>query len=112
MKKSSLSTQDRIALTTALLDKLNALPMGNIIVETPEGLIINGKELDTEQIINFKESCVSLKENFARQVIHEQIRYKATEMGIHKSQTIDELMFAKAIIWCLNEENIWLEKFK
>ncbi len=60
--------------------------------------------------MTFKEACSSLKENFARKVINEQLKYKATEIGVHKSTTLDELYFAKAIIWVINEENILLEK--
>ncbi len=110
LKKSNLSIEDRTALTTALLDKLNALPIGDIIYFTQNGLMIDGKELDAEQTNAFKETCSALKDNFARKVIHEQIRHKATEAGIHKSQSIEELMFYKAAIWCLNEENILIQQ--
>lgn len=110
LKKANLSTEDRIALTTALLDKLVVLPIGDMIVFTENGISINGKELDLEQSMSFREGCVSLKENFARKVLNEQIRFKAIEMGVHKSQTIDELMFSKAAIWVINEEEILLQK--
>lgn len=109
LKKTKLSKEDRIALTTALLDKLVALPASNILHSSNEGLVIAGKKLDMEQMLAFKESVDALKENYARRVIHEQIRYKATEMGIHKATTLEELMFAKAAIWFLNEENILVE---
>jgi len=81
-----------------------------MILFTETGLMINGKELEPDQVLNFREASVSLKDNFARLIIHEQIRHKATEAGIHKAQTIDELMFYKAAIWCLNEENILINK--
>ncbi len=102
--------QDRSALMTCLLDKLGIFPIGDIIIRTQAGVFANGKELDQEQLINLAESCQTLKDNFARRLINEQLRYKATEMGIHKSTTIDELLFAKAVIWFINEENILIEK--
>jgi len=92
------------------LNKLVVLPIGDIILFTENGLNIGGKDLDQEQLLNFKDGCSVLKENFARKVIHEQIRYKATEMGIHKSQSLDELMFAKAALWVLNEYEILIHK--
>ncbi len=110
LQKSNLTTQDRTALVTAILDKLVAVPIQNVIVLTETSIVINGKELDLEAYLSFKEGCANLKDNFARKVINEQLRYKATELGVHKAQTIDELLFSKAIIWAINEENILLEK--
>ncbi len=110
LKKSSLSMEDRLALTTALLDKLGALPIGDIVHFTESGVIINGKELDQDQALSFREACVALKDNYARNVINEQIRYQAIDLGINKAVALDTLFFSKAALWCLNEENILIEK--
>ena len=110
LEKANLSQEDRIALTTALLVKLNALPIGDIIHFTETGILLNGKELEVEQALHFREACVSLKDNFARKVIHEQIRYKAIEMGIDKATSIDTLFFSKSALWVLNEYEILIQK--
>jgi hypothetical protein len=110
LKKVSLSKEDRAGLINVLLEKLGAFPIGDMVIQTPNGLMVNGKSLDTEQQMAFREACVSLNENFARKVLNEQLRYKATEIGIHRSTTIDELMFSKAVLWVINEENILLDK--
>lgn len=110
LQKANLSTEDRIALTTALLDKLVALPLGNSIVVNPNGVIINGKPLDQEQYLNFKESCTILEGNFARQVIQQQIRYLAINLGINVALSLDTIMFAKAALWCIEQEQLLLEK--
>ncbi len=110
LKKSNLSLEDRTALVTALLDKLGAFPIGDIITLTDTGISINGRVLDTEQYMVFREQASALKDNFARQVINEQLKFKAIQMGIHKSLSADELYFSKAIIWFINEENILLER--
>lgn len=110
LKKAGLSLEDRTALVTALLDKLGAFPIGDMIITTPTGISINGRDLNPEQYIHFREQVVALKDNFARKMINEQLRYKATVIGVHESNTIDELLFAKAIIWFINEENILIEK--
>ncbi len=110
LRKSDLTLEDRVALTTCLLDKLNAVPIGDIIMFTENGLMINGKMLDMEQTISFREASVALKENFARKVIHEQVRYKAIDLGINKAQSIDTLMFSKACIWVINELEILTAK--
>ncbi len=110
LKKSNLSMEDRLTLITALLDKLGTLPIGDIVHFTENGLMINGKELDQEQMLSFREAVVALKENFARNVINEQVRWKAIDLGINQATAIDTLFFSKAALWCQNEENILIEK--
>jgi len=106
LKKANLSTEDRTALITALLVKLNAPPIGEMIHFTQNGLMINGKMLDTDGTISFTKACTALKDNYARKVIHEQVRYKAIDLGIDKGTTIDTIMFSKAALWVLNELEI------
>lgn len=112
LKKAGLSIEDRTALTTALLTKLNALPLHNSIqVSLQEGMItIKDKPLTTEQIINFKQSATILKENFAYQVINEQIRYLAINLGVHIALSPDTVMFSKAALWILQEEEKLLDE--
>ena len=110
LKKANLSMEDRTAIVTVLLDKLQALPLQNSIVVGNGSIIINGKELDTEQMINFTESCNALKDNYARKIIHEQIRYLAINLGIHNCLSLDTLMFAKAALWNLQNEQELLDK--
>ncbi len=110
LNKADLSIEDKTALITALIGRLNAFPIGEMIHFTPNGLMINGKELDAESMLSFREACAALKDNYARKVIHEQVKYKAIERGIHKAQTLDELMFSKAAIWVVNELEILTHK--
>ena len=109
-RKSNLSIEDRVALTTVLLDKLAVLPIDNTFVVNHKGIIIGGKDLDKEQAINFVESCNALKDNFARKVIHEQIRFLAVNMGIHNCLSLDTMFFAKASLWVLQQESELLAK--
>ena len=109
LKKSNLSLEDRSALITALLDKLHALPLDNTLVIEKDGIIINGKPLELEQVINFKDSCIALQENVARKVIQEQIRYLASNLGMYKATTFEELYFYKSALWCLNQQDILIE---
>ena len=103
LKKANLTLEDRTALTTVLLDKLQALPLQSTIIVTPNGLIINGKELDVDQVINFRESCVALKENYARKVITEQVKYLAINIGVHNGLTNEQILFSKSALWNLQQ---------
>ncbi len=49
LRKSNLSLEDKTALVSALLDKLGAFPIGDMVIQTETGLSINGKDLDVEQ---------------------------------------------------------------
>lgn len=110
LNSADLSLEDRAALTTALFDKLKTLPLEDAIIIEPNKITISGKELDIDQIINFKDSCIALKDNFARKVLHEQIRYLATNLGIYKAATLEDIIFYKAALWNLNQQELLLEK--
>lgn len=110
LKSKNLPLEDRVALTTALLSNLSALPLNNAIVIDPHGVEINGKRLSPDDKIAFIESCALLKNNFARKVLHEQVRYLAINLGVHIGQNTDMIMFSKAALWCLEQEEKLLEK--
>ena len=109
-KKAKLSLEDRVALTTAILNSLSVLPIDDAIVIKPDAIIINGKPLDTEQMVQFTESCKALKDNKARQVFNEQIKFLAINMGVHQALTVEQMMFSKAAIWCLQQLETLLDK--
>lgn len=110
LRKANLSIEDRSALVSCILEKVDALPIGDVLSIEGDYISVNGKQMDQEQVIHFREACANLKDNFARKVLSEQIRYKAIEQGIMKSTSTDTLMFSKAALWCLNEYEILLAK--
>lgn len=109
-EKTDLSLEDRTAIITVLLSKLQTLPLDNTFIVENGKVIINGKELEVEQVIVFRDSCISLKDNFAFKIINDQIRYLATNLGVYKSRTQDELLFYKAALWNLQQYSELLDK--
>lgn len=109
LNKANLHTEDRIALTTALLDKLVALPIKDTFSVSNDGITIKGRELEPEDMISFRESCVALKDNFARKILREQIKYLAIQYGVHNGLNTDTIMFSKAILWSMQEEDKLLD---
>ena len=109
-KKTKLSLEDRLALTTAILDSLSVLPIDDAIVINPNGIKINGKALDTDQMIQFSESCRALKDNKARQIINEQVKFLAINMGVHNAVTMEMMYFAKAALWNIQQQEAILDK--
>lgn len=110
LKKKDLPIEDKSALTAVLMDKINALPLDNVLVLVPGVIQVNGRILDKEQIINLKESCVVLNDNQARKIIHEQLRYLAIVEGVHRGLSTEQLIFSKAALWIIEQENLLIEK--
>lgn len=71
---------------------------------------INGKELDTDQLIAFRDSCIALQDNYAFKALTDQIRYLASNLGMYKAISLDEIFFYKAALWIINQYNVLLEK--
>lgn len=110
LKSADLSLEDRTALTNVLLEKLQVLPLSQTFVIDGGDVLINGKKMEVDQVIGFKDSCLALKDNFARQVIHNQIRYLAINMGVHNTLSLDSTIFMKAALWCLFQEQELIDK--
>ena len=102
--------EDRVVITAALIEKINALPIGNSIVLTEKGIQINGRDLETEQVINFKESCIALNDNYARKIINQQLKFMAIIEGVHKGLSPEQLSFSKAALWLIEQEQALIEK--
>lgn len=111
LKRSKLSTADRTALIGAIMNKLVVPPIKDIIREDGMSITIGGRELEGQDMVDFKLSLVALTENPARKVLRDQLSYEAVKIGIHSSKTVDELMFAKAVLWVLEQEELLIAKF-
>ena len=102
--------EQKTRVIEALLDKSTMLPMRKMIVTDPNGVQVNGKYLDYEQAISFRESTRVLKDNFARKAINEQLKFHAIQMGVHEGLNTEMIMFSKSILWILQEENKLIEE--
>lgn len=112
LRSKRLSGEQKSMVTAALLDNLHAFPIADIVTFDKVGnLEIKGKKLDTEQKIAFKESGAALKNSFARRLIHDQIIFKALNIGIHNGINTDAIIFSKAALWILQEEKTLIDKF-
>ena len=105
LKRAKISKEDKLALLTAILDKISALPMQQTIISSNKGIIINGKVLSKEQTINLKTSVLALQDNKAHQLFKDQLKYLSINLGITKSVNIDDLFFAKAALYLIDEED-------
>ena len=87
------------------MDNLQAINIKDIIKIDEQGIRINGRQLETEQAIQLRESVIQLQNSYARKVIREQVAYEAIKMGIHNGLNPDMILFAKAALWYDQAEN-------
>ncbi len=100
LKNKRISLEGRHLLTNAVLDKLAALPLHDIIsVDANGALVINGKIIDREEIMLLRESAVSSLSNRSQRIIEDQVLFEAFTLGVNTSTNFEQLYFAKAAIW-------------
>ena len=110
LKNTRFSVEQKNKVTGVLLEKLNAIPIRDIIKYDEQGKItINGKSLDIEQARNFLDSARVMKDNMARRIIQDQVLYHAMKTGVHEGLTPDMILFSKAAIWNQQQENRLLD---
>lgn len=106
LRSKRLSEEQKALVTSALLDNLVAIPIRDLIQVTESGQIkIQGRTLDPEGSISFRESVVALRNSYARKVIHDQMLFKAVTLGVHTGNNTDMIVFSKAAIWVIQQED-------
>lgn len=107
--RADLSIEDRALLTTAVLDKLVALPIRDIItVDEKKSIFVNGKPLDFEQAVQLRESARGALANHAMRLVRQQVLYAAVVAGVHKVESPAQMFFSRAAIWFGKEEEALL----
>lgn len=105
LKNNRLSGEARALCITVLLNNLQALPISSIITYDNLGrILVNRKPLEVEQSVALRESAHALSDSFARRIIREQIRFNAIELGVHQGLDTYMILFAKAALWVMQEE--------
>jgi hypothetical protein len=105
VRKTKTSAEQRALILNFLLEKINALPLKDIISYNNDKTIqVAGKSLTPEQAIMLRESAIALKNSWFYRVMKEQIAFEATKMGINNSLDMGGVLFAKAAIWIQQQE--------
>lgn len=111
LRNEKLSIEDRNLLTTALLDKLGAIPVrARITIDETGRCLVDGKELTVEKSNRLLASARALKRNFAYKLIQETVTFLAIKQGVHYNTSPEQGLFAKAILWQQVEEQQLLDK--
>lgn len=101
---ASLSIEQRTELTNALVDKLIALPLHDILTTDEKGtLLLRGKRLDPGQAKLIRESASRMKQETARKIVEKQIKYLAITIGVHQGDSAEKVYFSKVALWVMQE---------
>jgi hypothetical protein len=110
LNKSDLSAVDRSLLISAVLNKVAAIPLRDIIVLNEQGtLFVNGREVKDAELMSLRESADSLLHNKAFRLIREQAVYATFVQAAHRSGNIEELIFGKAALFWGNLEDAYIK---
>lgn len=110
LKISNIGIEERNILTTAILDKLVALPIYDIIRLNDNGtLLIDNQEIDLEKAKILRESAISALRNQALKAVHDQVLFKAVNLGVHNVEKPEQMFFSRASIWFGQQEILFLK---
>ncbi len=81
------------------------LPIRDCLEFDLDGSIkVQGKELNLEKLVQLREGANSLSHNWTYRLLKEQLAFEAIKIGIHSSQTTEQLLFSKAVLWIQQRE--------
>lgn len=104
--KLPLSLKNRTRLVSAILDRLNAVPLQSIINFRDDGaLLVDGKSLTYEQAKALQESAKAMQDSYAREIVREQVAYIAGTRGVTEGDTPEKLYFYRAAMWSMLQED-------
>lgn len=110
LRNKRLSEEARSMCITALCDNLQTPVIRSIITFSSEGrIMVNGKALSADESISLRTGAETLNNSNARKLIRNQLKYEVYQLGIHRSLTPYDLIFSKAILYVMNQEDLLLK---
>jgi len=98
--------ENKTKITNALLENIGTLPTKRLITFDQYGtMLVNGKYLEVETAIRFKQSAMALRDNEVKRIMNDQLKALAIEMGVHNGLNPETIMFSKAFLYSIQEED-------
>lgn len=106
--KLPLSLRARTRLIGAILDRIEALPLADIIKEKGGVLYVDGMPVDMDMAVKLREGAKLMLHNSARRIVYQQVASIAGKRGVVEGDTPEKLYFYRAALWWgLTEEDIY-----
>ena len=104
LKRASLSQEEHLELLNIVNKQINSFPVGEVIQSTVDGAILaNGQKLTIEEVVKFRQGISSLRDNWAFQLLADQIHFEAIKHGVHYGDNTDKIMFSKTAIYFIQK---------
>lgn len=103
LAEKRLTLAERNALSTVILERLEALPIRGIITNSDEGILINGQPVSVEKMRTLRESALAALDNSALNLVGDQVRWVATERLLHKVVVPEDLHYYRAALWGIEQ---------
>lgn len=112
LRSGKIGNEERQLLTTAIINRLGALPVrARITIDEANQIFIDGKKLTVETARRLHDGSKAMLNNFARKIVREQIVFMAVHKGVHENVSPEQGLFAKAALWNLQEEEELYRRF-
>lgn len=101
LRDSTISLEERNELYTAILDKVEALPLYDIISADPNSgsILLNNKPASLEDCKRLREGALAILNNYAFKFIHEQVIFESIKSGFVNSSSEGQSLTGKAAYW-------------
>ena len=102
--RGNLSIQERNELLVHILDLNQAVPLHDTIYLDNDGiLIVNGRSLSLEQMMQLRESAKAALDNTALSLIRQQVMYEAVGISLFKGKSDLDLYASRFAVWWGNQ---------
>ena len=100
LARRRLDVRERNLLTSAVLDRIGALPLRDIISVNEQGfLLVNGVLLEPTQAQVLREEAKKALANKANKLVWDQVRYSAFVGGVSQGASPEDILFYRTAIW-------------
>lgn len=111
LKSKKITGENKSLVLNALLENIGTLPISRAIgYDNLGGLLIQGKKIDLEKLGYIRESLMAYRDNQARKLIREQLKMLAIEYGVHNGLNVETILFSKAMLYNIQEEEKLLQE--
>ena len=112
LEKNELSKEEHLRLLSILTRRVNAFPLENVITTSQQGtLLANGREMTLDEVVKFRQGISALRDNWAFQLLGDQILFLAIQHGVHFGDTVEKIYFSKASIYFISKFRELIQTF-
>lgn len=105
LKTKQITGDQKTKIINGLLENIGALPIRKMVARDDFGtLLVNGRPIEGEQLMNFKLNVMALRDNEARRLINDTKKFTAVSYGIHNGLNPETIQFSKACLFNIQQE--------